>query len=57
MLADAMVLVDGDIRWCRGGDEELGAIGVLAGVGHGHETLLGVLELEVLVGKLVTVDC
>ncbi len=38
------------------GDEELRAIGVLAGVGHGEGTLLGVLELEVLVGELVAVD-
>jgi hypothetical protein len=59
-----------------GGDEELGAVGVLAGVGHAcrtyishvllltcpmvsqltQEVLLGVLQLEVLVGKLVAVD-
>jgi hypothetical protein len=29
---------------------------VLAGVGHGEETGAGVLELEVLVGKLLAVD-
>ena len=39
-----------------GGDEELGAVGVLAAVGHAHETLAGVLELEVLIGELGTVD-
>ena len=39
-----------------GGDEELGAVGVGAGVGHGqHEGLL-VGELEVLVGELLAVD-
>jgi hypothetical protein len=40
----------------NGGDEELRAVGVLAGVGHGQETWLGVLELEVLVLELLTVD-
>ena len=38
------------------GDEELGAVGVLAAVGHAHETLAGVLELEVLIGELGAVD-
>ena len=32
-----------------GGDEELGAVGVLAGVGHGEQADLVVLELEVLI--------
>lgn len=32
-----------------GGDEELRAVGVLSSVGHGKETGLGVLQLEVLV--------
>jgi hypothetical protein len=45
------------IRRDDGGDEELRAVGVLSGVGHGEETLLGVLELEVLVGELLAVDC
>jgi hypothetical protein len=39
-----------------GGDEELGAVGVLAAVGHAHETLAGVLELEVLIRELGAVD-
>jgi hypothetical protein len=32
-----------------GGDEELGAVGVLPGVRHGQEAGLGVLEGEVLI--------
>lgn len=39
-----------------GGDEELGAVGVLAGVGHGEQTGLVVLQLEVLIREPVTVD-
>ena len=39
-----------------GGDEELGAVGVLSGVGHGEEEGAVVLQLEVLVGELGTVD-
>ena len=39
-----------------GGDEELGAVGVTTSVSHGEKTLLGVLELEVLVLEAVTVD-
>ena len=31
------------------GDEELGAVGVLASVGHREDTGLGVLQLEVLI--------
>ena len=38
------------------GDEELRAVGVLSCVGHGEDTGLGVLELEVLVLKLLAVD-
>lgn len=44
------------IRGDGSGDEELGAVGVLAGVGHGQETLLGVLELEVFILELFAVD-
>ena len=44
------------LRGDDGGDEELRPIGVLAGVGHGEETLLRVLELEVLVGELLAID-
>lgn len=39
-----------------GGDEELGAVGVGTGVGHGEETGLVMAKLEVLIGKLGTVD-
>lgn len=39
-----------------GGDEELGAVGVGASVGHGEKSRLGVAVLEVLVGELLTVD-
>lgn len=39
-----------------GGHEELGAVGVGAGVGHGQETGSGVLGLEVLIGELGAVD-
>ena len=43
-------------RGDHGGDEELGAVGVGAGVGHGqHEGLL-VGELEVLVCEFLAVD-
>ena len=38
------------------GDEELGSIGVGAGIGHGEEEGFGVLELEVLVGELLAID-
>lgn len=39
-----------------GSDEELAAIGIRAGVSHGEEERLVVLEFEVLVGKLLTVN-
>jgi len=39
-----------------GGDEELGTVGVLSGVGHGKETGLGVAELEVLILELLAID-
>ncbi len=38
------------------GDKELGAVGVLADVSHRQEMGLVVLQLEVLVGKPLTVD-
>lgn len=54
MAEEMPVIVD--LRGNDGSDEELGAVGVGAGVGHGEKTLLGVLELEVLVLELVAVD-
>jgi len=38
------------------GDEELGAVGVGASVGHGQKELLVVLQLEVLIGELLAVN-
>lgn len=43
-------------RGLYGGDKELGAVGVGSSVGHGQQSRLGVLELEVFIGKLVAVD-
>lgn len=40
----------------NGGDEELGSIGVGSSIGHRQETWGGVLQLEVLIGKLVAID-
>jgi hypothetical protein len=39
-----------------GGDEELRAVRVLAGVGHRQPAGAEVLQLEVLVGELLAVD-
>jgi len=39
-----------------GADEELRAVGVLAGVGHRENARASVLELEVLVSELLAVD-
>jgi len=39
-----------------GAQEELGAVGVGAGVGHGENTGASVLQLEVLISELLTVD-
>ena len=38
------------------GDEELGAVGVLARVGHGEETNLVVLLGKVLIIELISID-
>lgn len=54
-LAEHHVLAVQPRRHDRG-DEELGAVGVLAGVGHGQQERAVVLELEVLVGELLSVD-
>lgn len=43
-------------RGIGGADEELGAVGVTASVGHGEGTKPTVLEVEVLVLKLGAVD-
>lgn len=45
------------LRGDDGGDEELRAVGVGTSVSHGEETLLGMLELEVLVLELCAIDC
>jgi hypothetical protein len=37
-------------------DEELGSVGVGTSVGHGEDTGAGVLEGEVLISELLTVD-
>ena len=39
-----------------GGDEELGTVRVFPGVSHRHPSSSIVLQLEVLVFKLVTID-
>ena len=39
-----------------GGDEELGAVGVWAGVRHRQEARFSVFELEVFIGELVAVN-
>jgi len=39
-----------------GGDEELGAVGVWSSIGHGQKEWAVVLQLEVLVGELLSVD-
>lgn len=39
-----------------GGEEKLGAVGILASVGHGEPPRAVVRQLEVLVSKLVAVD-
>lgn len=43
-------------RGLYGSDKELGTVRVGSSVGHGQQSGLGVLELEVFIGKLVAVD-
>lgn len=38
------------------GDEELGAVGVLSSIGHAEHSLLGVLQLEVLIREFLAID-
>lgn len=40
----------------HGGDEELGAVGVGTSIGHRHDTRSSVLQDEVLVSELLTID-
>lgn len=40
----------------NGGDEELGAVGVFASIGHAEPAGAVVLQLEVLIGETVSVD-
>ena len=54
-LAEDDVLAIEPWAW-DGGDEELGAVSVLAGVCHGKKTWAGVLVLEVLISELLAVD-
>ena len=53
---NVIIIQSAILRGDDGRDEELGSVGVGTGVGHGQQTLLGVLELEVLVLELGTVD-
>lgn len=43
-------------RGLHGGNEELGSIGVGSGVGHRHDARAGVLQDEVLILELVSID-
>jgi hypothetical protein len=43
-------------RGLFGGDEELGSVGVLSGVGHGQPAGTEVLQLEVLIGEPFSID-
>ncbi len=45
------------LPWSGGSDEELRAVGILSGVCHGEESFLAVLELEVLIGEFVAINC
>lgn len=45
-----------DLRSDGGGDEELGAVRILSRIGHAQDTLLGVLQLEVLIVEFCPVN-
>ena len=52
-------MFEGGLRGCEGGysgDEELGAVGVGTGIGHGEKTGLGVSQFEVLIREFLAVD-
>lgn len=50
---DVTVIQPGGLH---GGDEELGSVGVRAGVGHRHDSGAGVSQDEVLILELVAID-
>jgi len=43
-------------RRLDGAEEELGSVRVRAGVGHGQNAAAGVLQCEVLIGELLSID-
>ena len=45
-----------DLRSDGSGDEELGAVCILSGIGHAQDTLLGMLQLKVLIVELCAVN-
>ena len=45
-----------DLRSNGCGNEELGSVGVLSGVGHAEYAGLGVLQFEVFIGELIPID-
>ena len=45
-----------DLRSNGCGYKELGAVGVLSGVGHAENASLGVLQFEILIGEFGSID-